>query len=71
MQGNEIRSRFVRFFEERAHKVVPSSSLISPNPRLLLTTAGMIQFTPYFLGMQEPPWPRAVSVQKSYRTPDI
>jgi alanyl-tRNA synthetase len=71
VQGNEIRSRFVRFFEERAHKVVPSSSLISPNPRLLLTTAGMIQFTPYFLGLQEPPYQRAVSVQKSFRTPDI
>jgi alanyl-tRNA synthetase len=71
MQGAEIRRTFLRFFEERGHRVVPSSSLISPVPNLLLTTAGMVQFIPYFLGLEEPPAPRAVSVQKSFRTPDI
>jgi alanyl-tRNA synthetase len=71
MDGNSIRSAFLRFFEERGHKLVPSSSLISPVPNLLLTTAGMVQFTPYFLGIEEPPHSRAVSAQKSFRTPDI
>jgi alanyl-tRNA synthetase len=71
MDGNSIRSAFLRFFEERGHKRVPSSSLISPVPNLLLTTAGMVQFIPYFLGVQEAPHRRAVSVQKSFRTPDI
>jgi alanyl-tRNA synthetase len=71
MEGDRIRQTFVRFFEERGHKVVPSSSLVSPNPSILFTTAGMMQFIPYFLGLQNPPYPRAVSVQKSFRANDI
>jgi alanyl-tRNA synthetase len=71
MRGSEIRKRFVEFFEERGHRVVPSSSLISSTPGILLTNAGMNQFVPYFLGLEEPPSPRAVSVQKVFRTPDI
>jgi alanyl-tRNA synthetase len=71
VDGSGIRRTFLSFFEERGHKVVPSSSLISPVPGLLLTTAGMVQFIPYFLGQQEPPYPRAASAQKSFRATDI
>jgi alanyl-tRNA synthetase len=72
MEGNEIRRLFLRFFEERRHRIVPSSTVIAPpETGLLLTTAGMVQFIPYFLGMQDPPYPRAASAQKSFRTTDI
>ncbi|HEX2296097.1 MAG TPA: alanine--tRNA ligase [Actinomycetota bacterium] len=71
MDSNTIRERFVAFFEERGHARVPSSSLIAPDPSLLLTNAGMNQFKPYFLGEQTPPWPRAISIQKCFRTVDI
>jgi alanyl-tRNA synthetase len=70
--SDEIRSAFVRFWEERGHHKVSSASLIPHNdPTVLLTTAGMQQFVPYFLGKQRPPHPRLVSVQKCFRTSDI
>jgi alanyl-tRNA synthetase len=72
MEGREIRERFLRFFEERGHRRVPSSSLIPPpESGLLLTNAGMNQFIPYFLGHTTPPFPRAASVQKCFRAVDI
>jgi alanyl-tRNA synthetase len=71
MRGNEIRAAFLRFFGERGHRVVSSSSLIAPVPGLLLTNAGMNQFVPYFLGVEEPPYSRVASVQKCMRTGDI
>jgi len=72
MEGRQIRESFLRFFEERGHRRVPSSSLIPPpESGLLLTNAGMNQFIPYFLGHTLPPFPRAASVQKSFRAVDI
>ncbi|WP_405620134.1 alanine--tRNA ligase [Streptomyces sp. NBC_01508] len=71
MESAEIRRRWLSFFEERGHTVVPSASLIADDPTLLLVPAGMVPFKPYFLGEVKPPAPRLTSVQKCVRTPDI
>jgi alanyl-tRNA synthetase len=69
---NEIRSAYLKFFEEKRHTVIPSSSLVPKNdPTLLLTTAGMVQFKNYFLGVEMPPNKRLASCQKCFRTTDI
>ena len=70
LKGNEIRQLFLDYFEKkRQHTVVESSSLVPDNPTVLLTTAGMLQFLPMFLGIVKPPYnpPRATSCQKCAR----
>jgi alanyl-tRNA synthetase len=72
MNIDELRSSYLRFFEERGHKLIPSSSLIPHgDPTLLLTNAGMVQFKPYFMGEAIPSSVRATTCQKCFRTSDI
>jgi alanyl-tRNA synthetase len=73
MKAEEIRDTYLSFFEERGHRIVPSASLVPSvhDPSVLLTTAGMQPFKPYFLGREQPPAPRLADVQKCFRTTDI
>ena len=71
MQTADIRGRWLDFFAERGHTVVPSASLVSDDPTLLFTVAGMVPFVPYLTGLVPAPYPRATSVQKCIRTLDI
>jgi len=72
MQANQIRQLWIDFFQARGHKIIPSSSLVPHGDQtLLFTSAGMVQFKPYFMGQAEPPAPRMASVQKCFRTSDI
>jgi alanyl-tRNA synthetase len=71
MQTAEIHRRWLTFFADRGHTVVPSASLVSDDPSLLFTVAGMVPFVPYLTGLVPAPYPRATSVQKCIRTLDI
>ncbi len=72
LTGTEIRQRYLDFFVSKGHMLVPSSSLVPRNdPTVLLTTAGMQQMIPYFLGRETPPARRLTSAQKCFRTTDI
>ena len=71
MQTAEIGRRWLNFFESKGHSVVPSASLISEDPSLLFTVAGMVPFIPYLSGLVPAPYSRATSVQKCVRTLDI
>ncbi len=71
MQTHDIRRRFLDHFVKAGHTEVPSASLVLDDPNLLFVNAGMVQFVPYFLGQQTPPYATATSVQKCVRTLDI
>lgn len=71
MKTAEIHQRWLKFFEQREHTIVPSASLISDDPTLLFTVAGMVPFVPYFTGVVPSPYLRITSVQKCIRTLDI
>ncbi|MEI2279339.1 alanine--tRNA ligase [Paenarthrobacter ilicis] len=71
MKSQEITKRWVDFFVKKGHTAVPSASLVSSDPSLLFTVAGMVPFIPYLTAREEPPYSRATSVQKCIRTGDI
>jgi alanyl-tRNA synthetase len=72
LASSELRNLFLDFFAQRAHLLVPSSSLVPEgDPTLLFTGAGMVQFKPYFSGEVAPPSKRLASAQKCFRTTDI
>jgi len=71
MRTAEIRRRWLDYFEKNNHHIAPSVPLVSPDPSILFTVAGMVPFIPYILGTEPAPWPRAASVQKCIRTNDI
>src|ERR1035437_2157214 len=72
MQADEIRQRFLKFFEKRGHKIIPSASLVPENDSsTLFITAGMQPLVPYLLGQPHPLGTRLVDCQKCIRTGDI
>ena len=64
MQTAEVSRRWLEFFKNKDHEIVPSDSLVSSDPSILFTVAGMVPFIPYIVGTDMAPWPRAASVQK-------
>ncbi|MGQ9455126.1 MAG: alanine--tRNA ligase [Armatimonadota bacterium] len=71
MTSSELRNAYLKFFESKGHLIYPSDSLVPDDPSLLYTSAGMVQFKPYFVGERVPPSPRIVTCQKCLRTDDI
>lgn len=72
MKADRIKGIYLKFFEKRGHKVIPSASLIPENdPSVLFTTAGMHPLVPFLLGEEHPAGRRLVNVQKCVRTGDI
>ncbi|PPS42714.1 alanine--tRNA ligase [Chroococcidiopsis sp. TS-821] len=71
LSGNEIRQKFLDFYAQRGHTVLPSASLVPEDPTVLLTIAGMLPFKPIFLGQRLPEFKRATTSQKCIRTNDI
>src|SRR5690606_38295594 len=72
MSANQLRQLYLDFFAEKGHAVLPSASLVpAKDPTLLLTSAGMVPFKPYFLGLETPPHRRITTCQRCLRTGDI
>lgn len=71
LSGSEIRQKFLDFFAQKGHQILPSASLVPEDPTVLLTIAGMLPFKPIFLGQRTPEFPRATTSQKCIRTNDI
>jgi alanyl-tRNA synthetase len=71
MKTAEIAQRYLDYFEKNDHTIVPSASLVTDDPSLLFTVAGMVPFIPYLTGVVPAPYPRAADVQKCIRTNDI
>src|SRR3989344_2085694 len=78
MKSTELRQKYLKFFEDRGHKIIPSASLIPPQEvelagteRVLFTTAGIHPLIPYLLGKEHPAGNRLVNIQKCLRTDDI
>lgn len=71
MRTSEIRKRWLDYFRKNDHEIVDSVPLVSPDPSILFTIAGMVPFIPYIVGTEEAPFPRVASVQKCIRTNDI
>ncbi|MEQ8995120.1 MAG: alanine--tRNA ligase [Coleofasciculus sp. B1-GNL1-01] len=71
LSGNQIRQKFLDFYDKRQHQVLPSASLVPDDPTVLLTIAGMLPFKPIFLGQRQSDFSRATTSQKCLRTNDI
>jgi alanyl-tRNA synthetase len=71
MLSSEIRERYLKFFESKGCLIAPSDSLVPNDPTLLFSSAGMVQFKPYFIGSQTPPRTRMTTSQKCFRTGDL
>jgi alanyl-tRNA synthetase len=71
MESAEIARRFLAYFKQQGHAIVPSASLVAEDPTVLFVIAGMQPFKPYLLGQQTPPHRRVADVQKCVRTLDI
>lgn len=71
MESEELRNRFLEYFKDKGHTIAPSSSLLPTDKSVLLTTAGMQQFKPYYTGEKSPYGKNVASCQKCFRTSDI
>ena len=72
LKVKDLRKEFIKFFKEKKHRIIPSSSLVpKDDPTLLFTTAGMVQFKPFFAGSIQLDYTRAASIQKCLRTSDL
>ena len=71
LTSKDLRTAYLKFFESKAHLIMPSDSLVPDDASLLYTSAGMVQFKPYFLGQRVPPAARLATSQKCMRTDDI